>query len=276
MPIRRREIASGLPGGTEPASKRGQTSPAASPSSSRARAALGRMLVTPTFAVGIAVVLAACLAYSTTQTHLLFSPAAPPCETASCSTAAPRLSGGVPLRNSAKPEPGSSPAQQGAGAPQRSGAAARRTAGAPAGPASGAHAPAGQSSRNPGITSVLAPIAASQSHSGSPRVTIGYQTLYRWYNGFIGAITITSDGSPGIPNWLLWLRYPHGRVDHVRGIRWYPSNRHAGVAAPWKHDQVLQPGMRVQFTFRVRGRHPGPPPGCFFNASRCGFGRSGR
>jgi hypothetical protein len=107
-------------------------------------------------------------------------------------------------------------------------------------------------------------------------VTIGYQTLYQWQGGFVGTITITSHGSPGIPNWLLWLRYPGSRVDHVRGIRWYPSGRHAGVAVPWQYEQTLRSGMRVQFTFRVRGRLPGPPPGCFFNTSKCGFGRSGR
>jgi hypothetical protein len=235
------------------------------------------MLVTPTFAVGIAVVLAAFLAYSTTQTHLLFSPVAPACEAASCSAAAPGLSGGVPLRTSATPEPAvSPPAKQGAAARQISGVATRRVPGTAARPASGRRAPAGGSGRNPNISSVPGLTAPSRGHSAGPRVTIGYQTLQRWQGGFVGTITIASHGSPGIPSWLLWLRYPGSRVDHVRGIRWYPSGRHAGVAVPWRYEQVLRPGMRVQFTFRVQGRRPGPPPGCFFNTAGCGFGQSGR
>lgn len=278
MPIRRREIASGLPGGMEPVSKRGQSSPAAGPSPARARRALGRMLVTPTFVVGIAIVLAAILAYSTTQTHLLFSGLGPACEAVSCSTtSAPGPNGGVPLRTSASPEPGiSHPAKPGSAARQIVGVVTRRVPGG-ARPASGPRTPAARGSgQDPKTGSVPAPTAPGRGHSAVPRVTLGYQTLFRWQGGFVGTITITSHGSSGIPNWLLWMRYPGSRVDHVRGVRWYPSGRHAGVAAPWQYEQVLQSGTSVQFTFRVRGRRPGPPPGCFFDASRCGFGRSGR
>lgn len=235
-------------------------------------------MATPTFFAGACVVLAAALAYGTTQTHLAFRGLGPICTATSCS-AAGQGTAGVPDRASARPQNsgGRRTAARGRArrpAPVRAGAAPRSRA-APRGHAASRSQAAPRASASPRTRSraghPLAPAA--------PRwpVIIAYRTVRAWPGGFLGRMTITNRSASAIPDWLLRVHYRRARVDHVWGARWYPASPHvpgAGLVAPRRGRFTLRPGASTRFTFRVSG-HPGPPGGCFFDTARCHFRHPG-
>ena len=255
----RRLVASG-PGGTEPASQHGKSSPDAPASPAGTRRSFRRLLATPTFFAGACIVFAATLAYGTTQTHLVFSGGSgsrPGCTPARCAASGAGngtvKSGSATMGRSARPGPDGA---------RRQGSVTGRPAGTPspgAAPGPSAHP---KTSRP----------AGAGPKAGSSPVTVAYQTLRSWPGGFLAVMTITNHGTSAVAGWQLWMHYAGARVVHVWGAGWSRVPRHpgAGLATPRPGQRMLLPGASTQFTFRVTGR-PGPPAGCFFNTTRCSF-----
>jgi hypothetical protein len=102
-------------------------------------------------------------------------------------------------------------------------------------------------------------------------VSISYQTLGSWSDGFVGTITITNHTRSDLAGWRLWLRYPSNQIDRMLGARWLPaSHQHnAGLAAALP-GQVLRPAASVWIVMWAHGR-AGEPSGCVFNGIRCGY-----
>ena len=227
------------------------------------REALYRLMLTPTFAAGLCVVLVAIMAYGTTQTHLLFSGGVgPACATASCFTAAPHVAGGVPLQASAQPDRGAGRPRSGSGiGPGLRGGGGNAIAGLQPRPQAGAIPPA-----TGGDAAPAAP--------GAPwvPVIISYQTLRSWRGAFLAAITITSRAKGAIRDWRLWLRYPSNRIDRVWGARWLPASEqqsYAGLIAS-QPGQELRPGASARIVFWAHGT-AGTPSGCVFDRVRCRY-----
>jgi hypothetical protein len=221
-------------------------------------------MVTPTFFAGACVVVAALLAYGTTQTHLVFRGIGPACEAANCVPVSPGAGPGVQLGTSATREAPGHEVTGTRGAPARA-----RTAGA--GPHAG-RAGRQDTRREPREAPATIP---SRVYAADVRVIIAYQTVRSWRGGFVGAMTITNPSRSAVPNWLLWLHFVRTRLDHVWGARWYPVGPRApgaGVVAAPVSQPALPAGASTRFMFRASG-HAGPPDGCFFDTSRCRFTR---
>jgi hypothetical protein len=231
-------------------------------------------MMTPTFFAGACIVVAAALAYSTTQTHLVFRGLGPACAAANCSAADPGTAPGVQLGTS-------TPAVRGARATASNGAPGHARPGGTSvhagGRAGSAPGPAPGPGANP-VTGGLSADNASRAYPAHAQVVISYRTIRSSPGAFLGAMTITNRTRSAIPNWLLWMRYRAARMHRVWGARWYPVGSRApgaGVVAPGRGQPVLAPGATVRFLFWASG-HAGPPDGCFFNTSLARFGRPGR
>src|SRR5215470_10346553 len=133
--------------------------------------AVRRVVVTPTFAAGLGVVIAAGMAYPMTKTVISYGGAPPaggePCLTAGCAgdggglaTASPGQRLEMPPPAATSPDPAASPAPSGGGT-----------------------------------------VAA-----GPPPV-MQYQTLRQWESGFFGQVTITDSGGSAQDGWQLRLTY---------------------------------------------------------------------
>jgi hypothetical protein len=223
------------------------------------------MLATPTFAVGIGIIVAAALAYSTTQTHLVFSGGDPACVSASCTTSITHNNGGEPLRSSDQREHGASRGSRAAagGAQEQQGANSARV-GSPGSPAGG-HAGQPAGSRDP-----------KTSAPGTNRApVIEYKTLRRWRGGFDAAVTLTNRSKTTITGWQLWLRYQTNQINRIWHAAWFPANSRApasGLVVPQRGEQLLKPGEVYRFEFQANGP-AGSPIGCLFNGYRCNFTR---
>src|SRR5215469_7978810 len=225
-------------------SQRGTSQRGTSPRKRAAKEALLRLLLTPTFAVGIGTVAAAVLAYGTTQTHLLFSGLGPACGAASCATTAPHRGGGEPMRISATPARGHTggpaPGGQGGGPPAHPDLS----------PAPGNDPP------------------SARTRPSGPGVSITYQTLGSGQGEFLDAVTITNRTGSTLTGWRLWLRYSKGWIDRVQGARWLPaspnhSNAGLAIAGP---GEVLRPAASIRITVWVHGQ-PSEPSACAFNGT---------
>jgi hypothetical protein len=237
---------------------------------------MNRMLATPTFLAGACFVVAATLAYGTTQTHLLYSD--PGCQAAHCSTGhANGNGGGVPLKTKARRGVGSEhgPGHGHTRIHQAEGAASLpAVAHRPASPSSGQSSPPPQP-----------PVATGGGQHG-PQVTILFRTLSRNHGGFMAAITIVNHGHTALDGWQLWLRYRVTKFGHMWGARWFPmwgarwfpdsaQARNAGLAAAPANQPKVKPGGTERFTFWATGT-PAAPPGCSFDGYRCSFGPPAR
>jgi hypothetical protein len=164
--------------------------------------AFRRLMVTPTFAAGLGVVVAAGLAVSmTSRTVLHFSgPEGKPCVIRGCVTGANRSPGaGTPA--SASPGKRLVPSTLG---PENS---AR-----PSPSFTGGHG--GEDSRH---------------HSGS-KVVVDYETTQRFSWGFDGKITISGLSDSALSTWRLGFNYPGTRIVEVQGAQWQPTGDDSGVA----------------------------------------------
>ena len=202
--------------------------------------AVRRVVVTPTFAAGLGVVIAAGMAYPMTKTVISYGGAPPvgggSCLTAGCvgdgsgelATARPgqRLESPTPAATS--PDPSAAPAPSGGGT-----------------------------------------VAA-----GPPPV-MQYQTLRQWQSGFFGQVTITDSGGSAQANWQLHLSYDSAHIIGVWGGRWTASGDHAVVVTPDRWDWGSHSGSSsVQVVVAVSGQ-AGPPSGCIFNGRTCQTGQVG-
>jgi hypothetical protein len=102
---------------------------------------------------------------------------------------------------------------------------------------------------------------------------LGYQIISRRPSGFIAVITLPGDGKPG--PWSLRFVFASARVDQVWGASWQPSGSGEGGTAlgplPWLWDT---PGQRRwdprQFVVSVTGS-PTSPSGCTLDGVSCSF-----
>jgi Cellulose binding domain len=200
--------------------------------------AVRRVVVTPTFAAGLGVVIAAAMAYPMTKTVISYG-GTPPAGGASCT-----------------------PDGCGSGT-DGSGSLATASPGARL------------ASPSPAITHLdpTAPLAPGMVVAGHPLMQ--YQTLRQWESGFIGQITISDLSGSAPANWRLRLAYDSARIIGVWGGRWSPSGAHAVLVTPDGGDgNTRSRSGHVQVVVVVSG-HPGPPSGCAFNGQACRTGGSG-
>lgn len=208
-------------------------------------------MVTPTFAAGLGVVVAASLAANMTKTVLHFSAPFPSdqCSAGVCATEEPN--GGTLA--SARP-----------------GVQVHLTPSAPATPGSGqSRAGAGQAARH---------------GYGAPQVTVSYQLTHQWPGGFIDQISITGLNSRQQHSWSLAFGYPGARVTNVQGAQWQATSPDAGVAEGYAglgSGGLGGPGGAagqggpagsswVQFTVVLDGP-PMAPVGCDIDGTPCAF-----
>jgi hypothetical protein len=203
-------------------------------------------MVTPTFAAGLGVVVAAALAANMSRTVLHFSSPFPGkhCPVGGCRPAHPH--GGTLA--SARPGVHITPGQPS----PRAGADAHRP-GAMDGPA-----------QLPG--------------SGGHHVTISYQLSRQWSGGFADQIIIAGMAGPQYRTWSLAFGYPGARITSVQGARWQPGSADWGVvkgsAGPYTAwpGEPGGPGGRdgVRLMVIVAGQ-PMAPVGCLFDGQPCSF-----
>jgi hypothetical protein len=199
-----------------------------------------RVVVTPTFAAGLGVVIAAAMAYPMTKTVISYG-GTPPAGSTPCA-----LDGCV-------------------GGTDGSGSLATGGPGSPLGTPSPA-------TSHPGSTAPLAPGGGTVA-AGLPLMS--YQTLRQWESGFIGQITISDSSGSAPANWQLRLAYDSARIIGVWGGRWSSSGDHAVLVTPESGDGNSRAGNgHIQVVVVVSG-HPGPPSGCAFNGQACRASQSG-
>jgi len=196
-------------------------------------------VVTPTFAAGLGVVIAAGLAYPTTRTVISYGGAPPvggnPCQVDGCLT-------GVP----------------------GDGSLATASPGAPLAPPSAA-------AKDPDPSAAPGPGGGGAVASGAQPV-MRYQTLRQWQSGFIGQVTIDPGGSAP-PDWQLRLAYESAHIIGVWGGQWSPHGDHEVLVTPNSGSgHTSGGGDNVQVVVAVSGP-PGPPSACAFDGRACRTGQ---
>jgi Cellulose binding domain len=202
--------------------------------------AVRRVVVTPTFAAGLGVVIAAAMSYPMTRTVISYGGTPPvggsSCHVPGCGTGTPDGSGSLATTSpgSRLAPPTSAPAHPDPSAPATSG----------------------------GGTAAQRPLPVMQ-----------FQTLRQWQSGFIGQVTITVPG--GAPaGWQLRLSYQSARIIGVWGGHWSPSGDHTVLVTPESGSEPGHGGSNsVQVILAVDGT-PGPPSGCTFDGRACRTGRA--
>lgn len=213
-------------------------------------------MVTPTFAAGLGVLVAAGLAANMPRTVLHFSSPVPgiQCSAGVCATEEPNSGTLASARPGVHISP-TSPGTSGSTLPGQH----------PAGRRGGGHA----------------------RSAGSSRVTVTYQLTHQWQGGFIDQISITGMDARR-SSWSLALGYPGARVTNVLGAQWQATSPDAGVAEGYAEPGAAGPGggpgsdggqqggpqgsSSVQFTVVLDGP-PVAPVGCDFDGTPCTFSR---
>jgi hypothetical protein len=227
------------------------------------RPALRRLMVTPTFAAGLGVVVAAGLAVSmTSRTVLHFSgPEGKPCAVRGCVSGLDRSPGaGTPA--SASPGKRLVPSTLGPGKSAQPSPSFTR----------------GQGGEN------------SDHHSGR-QVVIDYETTQRWSWGFDGQITISGLTDSALSSWRLGFSYPGTRIVGVQGAQWQSTGDDSGVAQAETSGSTGHNGSdsghggsggsgqdssghggqnTVVITIEASGT-PGAPSDCRFDNTTCSF-----
>jgi hypothetical protein len=202
--------------------------------------AVRRVVVTPTFAAGLGVVIAAGMAYPMTRTVISYGGTPPvggqPCLLEGCVSSAP---GGLATASPGRPLVAPPPAAKNPDP-------------------SASHAPSGNGAAVPG-----------------PQPVMRFQTMRQWESGFIGEITITDPDGQAPANWRLRLTYSSAHIIGVWGGEWTPDGDHAVLVTPDRGDGHTDGGGEsVQVVLAVSGS-PGPPSGCAFNGQACRTIRAG-
>jgi hypothetical protein len=195
-----------------------------------------RVVVTPTFAAGLGVVIAAVLAYPMRTVFNYAGPAEAPCQPApaSCGLSTggkePALGSGNRLKT-----------------PSRS---------APHSGGNGSSSPTQPGSRD----------TDGRGHAGAPQLT--YHTYSKGQWGFAGTIEITFQAKHPHDRWRLRFGYPSERIVKVWAGKLIPHGAHNAVVGSWDWPgQALSNGL-VRVSIGVAG-HPGPPHQCSFNGRPC-------
>ncbi len=216
-----------------------------------------RLVVTPTFAAGLGVVVAAFLAANMSRTVLHFSAPIPgnQCSAGDCHAQEPHSGTLASARPGVRITPGapSSAARPGAGLQ-----------------------PGGSESAAGGSGAPQPSIGAPQPSIGAPPPSIRYQQVEQWPGGFADQITISG---PSVLSgtrtraWRLAFGYPRARIAGVQGARWEPGRAGAGVArgVTWPGSgQAHSAAAPVRLMVIVEGQ-PAPPSGCAFDGEPCTF-----
>jgi hypothetical protein len=207
--------------------------PAAERSGRRFGAALRRVIVSPTFAAGLGIVIAAMLVLPMTGT--IFHYTLPPGRE---STACPEDICPSPGGGGHAAIKGGKRIAAGNGPEQRAGAAAQAT-----------------------------PPAGDPAPSPSGLESLRYQTVKQWPGGFMGQITITLAPGSG-DDWQLWFGYPAADIQAVSGGgAWISHGDHRAqvTAGP---SAGVPAGQPIDVTFEVTGE-PSAPAYCTFNGQDC-------
>jgi hypothetical protein len=260
-------------GGAAGRGRQSRAAPRRDRSSSRGRRispVLRRLVVTPTFAAGLGVVVAAFLAANMSRTVLHFSAPIPGNQCSADCHAQPH--GGTLA--SARPGVHITPRVPAASGPV--------TAIQPGGSQSGgSQSGSSQSGANqPGVNQQggTAPAAGGsggpQPSVGSRAVSITYQQVEQWPGGFADQITIRGLSGTRAQAWSLALAYPGARISGVQGARWEPGRVGTGMAQGvswpgWR--QTQRSAAPVRLTVIVEGQ-PAAPSGCAFDGQLCEFG----
>jgi hypothetical protein len=217
---------------------------AVQPPDRRLGAAMRRVVVTPTFAAGLGVVVAAVLAY---PMQTVFNYASPndgaPCQVAGC---------GV----------GSQPGGQTASGPtHRFSTHGPGAQSGSKGSASGTgHTPAGGGGGGGGQPAAAAP-------------QLSYQTASKAHWGFNGTIVISFKPKFAHQHWRLQFSYPSARILKVSaGSNIHiQHDQHTALVASLSSPAHGAVPRLVRVSIEVAGR-PGPPGQCSFNGHGCHFG----
>jgi Cellulose binding domain len=198
--------------------------------------AVRRVVVTPTFAAGLGVVIAAAMSYPMTRTVISY--------------------GGTP------------PAGEGACLVTGCGTGTPDGKGSPATASPGSHLASPAPAATRPDPSATAPPGGSGPVASGPQPVMQYQTLRQWQSGFIGQVTIAVPG--GTPaSWQLRLSYQSARIIGVWGGKWSLSGDHTVLVAPDGGDGPSQDGdSSIQVVLAVTGT-PGPPSGCALSGRTC-------
>jgi hypothetical protein len=195
-----------------------------------------RVVVTPTFAAGLGVVVAAVLAY---PMHTVFSYAAPngaTCRVMDCGAASP---GGGEAAGAGNRLQGTAPNGS------RSGARGSEAAGEP-------RPPAGGSGRT--------------GSGGSPYLR--YWTAYRGHGGFNGAIMIVFRHDSAPAHWRLWFGYSSARLVKVWAGRFLRHRPHSAEVTSGDLAGHAWNNRPVAIWIGVTGRSA-PPQMCSFDGRPC-------
>jgi hypothetical protein len=258
--------------------------------------ALRRLVVTPTFAAGLGVVVAAFLAANMSRTVLHFSAPIPgnQCTAGDChaqphggQVASARPGVHITPRGPASSGPVTA-VQPGGGQPSGNEPGGNEPSGSePGGGQSGGSQPGGSQSGSsqpggsqpgadqPGGTAPAAGDSGGlQPSVGGRAVSITYQQVEQWPGGFADQITIRGLSGSGTQAWSLSFAYPGSRIAAVQGARWEPGRTGAGAAQGvwWPGwGQPHQSAAPVRLTVIVEGQ-PAPPSSCAFDGQLCTFG----
>jgi hypothetical protein len=190
--------------------------------------------MTPTFAAGLGVVVAAVLAYQVgTPSFKVSMPRwnGQRCANAGC------------VRTPAKRGPAS--ARKGQPIPHPTSPAAVGTPPARPAPAGGSYGPAGR------------------------RPVVAYQAVNSWSGGFLGFLTITFTNGHTPSHWWLRFSYPDARIQRVWGpVQWHPTGEHTAVISGTGGSGQWAGGQTTGFWFEAAGQ-AGKPHGCVFNGAAC-------
>jgi Cellulose binding domain len=239
--------------------------------------ALRRLVVTPTFAAGLGVVVAAFLASNMSRTVLHFSAPIPgnQCSAGDCHAQEPH--GGTLA--SARPGVHITPRVPAASGPvtaiQPGGG--QPGGGQSGGSQSGVDQPAGSQpggNQQGGTAAAAGGSGGPQPSVGSRAFSVTYQQVEQWPGGFADQITIRGLSGTKTQAWSLAFAYPGARIAAVQGARWEPGRAGAGVAqgVSWPGwGQTHRSAATVRLTVIVEGQ-PAAPSGCAFDGQLCTFG----
>ena len=229
--------------------------------------ALRRLVVTPTFAAGLGVVVAAFLAANMSRTVLHFSAPIPgnQCSAGDCHAQQPH--GGTLA--SARPGVHITPSVPAGSGPVT---AIQPGGSQPGGSQAGVSQPG--DSQQGGTASAAGGSGGPQPSVSSRAFSITYQQVEQWPGGFADQITIRGLNGTRAQTWSLAFAYPGARIAGVQGAHWEPGRVGSGVAqgVSWPGwGQPHQSAAPVRLTVIVEGR-PAAPSGCAFDGQLCTFG----
>jgi Cellulose binding domain len=198
---------------------------------------LRRVVVTPTFAAGLGVVIAAVIAYPLTKTVISYGPEPPAaghrCPVTACATTAPGSSGlasAKPVQRLPFPRP-QPPHHQ---------------------------------------------VMPARPATAGLRPVMTYQTLRQWAGGFAGQVIITTPAGQLPASWRLRLSYRSAAIGNVWGGTWTARSAHVVIVSGTGDSGSPGTGYgggaeEIRIYLAVTGP-PGPPTGCALNGQPCAPG----